>query len=91
MDEECETERKDPPCQSKGAPRSSYLPKIGSNLHIKRFIPALLRYGIAALITVFYMTEYKTLLQYLPFYNGKFYIEPSPPKKVVEVEEEQKK
>lgn len=35
-------------------------------------VPSAIRYGTAAGIGLLYFTDFKEVLQYLPFYNGKF-------------------
>lgn len=47
----------------------------------RSYIPSLIIYGITTVIYTVYITEFKTVLQYLPYYNGR-YVEPvkDPPK-----------
>lgn len=38
----------------------------------KGFIPSMLFYGVASLIGIIYICDWKTVLQYMPYYNGKY-------------------
>ncbi|RZC37796.1 UCR 6-4kD domain containing protein [Asbolus verrucosus] len=52
--------------------------------HIKimmQFVPSAIIYSITSLILLTYMSEWKTVLQYLPYYNGKYYVESTDSKK----------
>lgn len=53
----------------------------------RRYIPSLITYSIATIIWTVYLTEYKTVLQYMPYYSGK-YVEPEKPAKVAKKSEE---
>lgn len=38
----------------------------------RNFIPSLIIYTIAMTAATMYITDFKTVLQYLPYYNGKY-------------------
>lgn len=46
----------------------------------RNYIPSLITYAVCGVIYTVYVTEFKTILQYLPYYNGK-YVEQEPAKK----------
>ncbi|XP_020299803.1 cytochrome b-c1 complex subunit 10-like [Pseudomyrmex gracilis] len=37
-----------------------------------KWLPSAITYGTASSLTLLYFTDWKTVLQYVPFYSGKF-------------------
>ncbi|KAF2886327.1 hypothetical protein ILUMI_19847 [Ignelater luminosus] len=63
--------------------RMPYILRIIGPKHISivsAFIPSLIIYGVAALIALIYISEFKTVLQFLPFYNTMYNEEETKPK-----------
>lgn len=86
-EDECSSESKETPCMpkqnvgSESFIRMPYMLRIIGPKHISivsAFIPSLIIYGLAALIAVVYITEFKTVLQFLPFYNTVYKEEEEP-------------
>lgn len=45
---------------------------------LRNFVPSIITYTFATALIITFMTDWKTVLQYLPYYNGKYAVEQMP-------------